>query len=442
MKKNKKANKMKPINYIAVFILTTILLYFMNPVQYETRYPFVLAMLVVFYVIMLYMGYWLGMLVKRKRKLPDNCNYGGDKYIFYLYAGLVYTIVQLAVSLNRIGSVSNAIATITYALQNMNETYQSKYIAAESSTLLNVFTMFGYYTQVIALSYGTVYFGQLKIYQKVILCITIVATVLRWLIIGTNKGIFEVVVYFVVAYFISRVRRAEQPKKHCMEETCQKRANRIQLVALAASAVAFIFIYGEIIDGRIGSSIDTLQRYSLARTTLDQNSWIFRLLPQSIAVLLLRVIGYLTHGYYGMSLALTLDWQPMFFMGSSQTVTNWAQRILGSGFTERAYRTRIAAQYGWSETVKWSTAYTELANDFGFIGVGFVMLLMGYLLYRVIDDVSHERSIYAIALLYMLILAISYSSMVNVLGNSYQMIGFIILLVLWNRSNKVRRNKY
>lgn len=87
--------------------------------------------------------------------------------------------------------------------------------------------------------------------------------------------------------------------------------------------------------------------------------------------------GYLSQGYFGMSLAMTKDFSSTYGIGNSPLLLYRSKRVLGEDFEKRAYVNKIADK--WDPQGKWSTAMTWWANDVSFYGVPFVFALLGVL---------------------------------------------------------------
>ena len=78
--------------------------------------------------------------------------------------------------------------------------------------------------------------------------------------------------------------------------------------------------------------------------------------------------AYLSQGYYGLSLALDMEWQPTYGIGHSQPLNRLYVMATGDEqLYERSYTYRLRDS-GWTDDTHWSTMFPWLANDVGFVG--------------------------------------------------------------------------
>ena len=91
----------------------------------------------------------------------------------------------------------------------------------------------------------------------------------------------------------------------------------------------------------------------------------------------MNVVSYLGQGYYHASLALDLDFQPTFFLGSNPALIGLGD-LFGVDVWNRTYMHRLQVERGVDELGKWHSAYTWYAGDVSFYGVPFTLLGLGY----------------------------------------------------------------
>lgn len=85
---------------------------------------------------------------------------------------------------------------------------------------------------------------------------------------------------------------------------------------------------------------------------------------------------YLTQGYYGMSLSFDIPHETTYGLGHSKFIMDTMKKYLGIDMAPRTFQHKIHGQ--WSATGQWHSAYSQWANDVGFLGVGLVMLALGF----------------------------------------------------------------
>lgn len=107
--------------------------------------------------------------------------------------------------------------------------------------------------------------------------------------------------------------------------------------------------------------------------------------------------SYLVQGYYGFSLILDMDLNWTYGFGNSAFLQRQFFLITGSDIGELTYQARISPV--WDKDAQWHSFYGQFANDFGFIGLSFLMFFLGYFFSRVWLSVIYKNSFYGAALL-------------------------------------------
>jgi hypothetical protein len=86
--------------------------------------------------------------------------------------------------------------------------------------------------------------------------------------------------------------------------------------------------------------------------------------------------SYMSAGFYGLSLAMGLDFQSTFGTGISPLMARFYEALSGnSEMYMRSYTFRLR-ELGWSDENAWSTLMIWFANDLGFVGA---LLPLGFL---------------------------------------------------------------
>lgn len=140
--------------------------------------------------------------------------------------------------------------------------------------------------------------------------------------------------------------------------------------------------------------------------------------------------SYLSQGYYGMSLALTKEWTPMFGLGNSKFVVN----ILSSHLRDirpYTYQAKIE-EYGWDSVKNWHSIYTWLANDVSFYGVVIVMFLIGMTFGMMFQDAIVTKNPLARASVFFYILMMLFIPCNNQIAQSNTtLFAFCALVLSW-----------
>lgn len=423
----------KPLVLCALYMCATLVLYFVSPIERDTSHPFEMTLLILAYIIAFAFGY----LLWRKRVRSSTSLSTDDTFVretFFVNNNKVLqrcivillctTIIFVIRNIGAVGE-SGLVQGVMRALSDPNSAYISK-MEMESNFLLNIITILGAPLFIYASFLGMMNFSNLgRLYQGLFISYLILES-LRWIIIGTNKGVFDILALFLITSFLKSWRTKTNRTTRSIKK----------IFLIMALAYFAIWIFGLTVSSRTGSDISVL--YSQGVTNVDTDSLLFLVFPSSVAIVILRFIGYITHGYYGFSLGLTLDWIPTFGVGSSSFVTSWVERMFPIDIISCLYQTRIEQTYGWSASAKWHTMYLWLANDFGFLGVILFMFALGALFCCVVHDALYKNNPYAACVAYLIMIAIVYSSSNNqVFGIGGTLFALVVFLFLWKIPFKI-----
>jgi hypothetical protein len=165
----------------------------------------------------------------------------------------------------------------------------------------------------------------------------------------------------------------------------------------------------------------------------DLHSWLVAPLPGHLRRAFIALAGYLTQGYYGLSLALEQPYVPTYGLGGSQFLARTGSRLVGSTkFEDRPYPMRIEYKDGWDAYGLWSSFYAWIASDITFPGVLVLMVLIGRLLALGWLDTLEGSNPFAVGAFALLVLMIAYlPANDQLLSSGESTVAFIGLLALW-----------
>ncbi|MGA2319521.1 MAG: hypothetical protein ABSG95_02105 [Solirubrobacteraceae bacterium] len=163
------------------------------------------------------------------------------------------------------------------------------------------------------------------------------------------------------------------------------------------------------------------------------NNWLVVPLPERVGRSVIALAGYLTQGYYGLSLALQQPYVPTYGLGGSQFIARAGSRVVGSAkFEDRPYPMRVERNDGWDAYGLWSTFYAWVASDLTFPGVLLLMALIGRLLALGWLDTLEGSNPFAVGAFAMLVLMVVYlPANDQLLSSGESTVGFVGLLALW-----------
>jgi hypothetical protein len=165
----------------------------------------------------------------------------------------------------------------------------------------------------------------------------------------------------------------------------------------------------------------------------DRGNPLLRPLPGKLARGAIALAGYLTQGYYGMSLAMAQPWVPTYGLGSSYFIVRNASRVLRSpAFEDRPYPMRVETHDGWDAWGHWSAWYAWTASDVSFPGTLLILLLLGRLLALSWLDTLEGSNPFAVGVFALGMLIVAYMPANNqVFADGETAVGAVGLLGLW-----------
>src|SRR5690606_13160110 len=142
---------------------------------------------------------------------------------------------------------------------------------------------------------------------------------------------------------------------------------------------------------------------------------------------------YMTHGYTGMSLALELDPEWTYGVGSSRSLMRTTENLLDVNILQKTYPQRIDNVFGWPNGMYWPSAFTWFASDITFWGIPFLMFFIGWCFAYVWHLFITEQSIVGLVAVCQLFIFIVYLPANNQLfqasENFYANLALILLLL-------------
>ncbi|MCG3447935.1 O-antigen polymerase [Enterococcus durans] len=419
----------KPIVIAQIYLSFVLVLFLFGPLKWRLNYPFITVGFLILGQVFLFMGYLVSM--KKNRINIQKRNKENNLPLPYLSIIIIFTfIMNLFTIFIRHGLLD--ISTISRILSNFGEVSSSLYNNKINSNSSSLFTMFS--TLTAPISYLgiplTLYnFSKLKFRLKLIGIMNILLECLKWLLIGTNKGLIDLFLMFIAIYYLKRENI--------------KRNNIAVKILLVTLATLVLLIFSVNISSRIGQNIYVLSNITNG-TKIDFQGSFFQWVPESLKYLIIYIAIYLTQGFYAIDLAFQVNFIPMFGIGNSNFLIEKFQGIFGTNFFQYTYQSRLES-IGWSSTVNWHSVYLWFANDISLLGIFPLMFLAGYYFYFVTYQAIITKKAVYIGLFCLMVQFIFYIPMNNqVLSYPSSFMAFIIynLSVLINKRKKVRKNMY
>lgn len=234
---------------------------------------------------------------------------------------------------------------------------------------------------------GIIHWKQLPWHFRAMVLATAACSAIFSILRGTNRELADLIIVGLSAALVTLAR-------HC-------RRNDLDLGRMITRAAGFVLIlvlaltllfavFSSRIAGRLGDTENICLGDS--QVCADFYSGIYSHLPQGVTLGAAALTGYLSQGYFGVSLALQEPFHSGLGMAHSPALSSLFVLFGGDpAVVQRTYVYRITDRL-WDSSSQWSGMLTWLANDVGFTGALAITFLIGLLWCRAWRDAVHGES--------------------------------------------------
>lgn len=422
-----------PLKFSLLVMWLTLLIYLFGPICWIQEWDaaeYITILLLVSY----FTAFAIGYLVRSRYSSKNSVNYVNlantvtwRRFLKYtIYINLAVVIAN-AVIYSEITSISALLSKAIKGIVSPATVYYAKNASSRSGSiivgLILLYSPMMYITNVLSVFS----FNQLSFPQKACVVATFVFEIARWLAIGTNKGLFDIVLlfvsYYIVILMLYKGREEERNRQN------KKRLLRIGLIVVIAFVLFFAF-FGTAISDRVGG------KYNVENYT----NFPYNLIPEGLRFFVDKADSYLVQGYDNLEKIIeNCEFQWTFGAGNSRFLMQAIDLVLGVDLTSRTYPYQLKS-YGVDPLASWHSAYAWFASDITFVGVIVLMFIAGYYMRGLVDDIILSVDPIAMTLLYFMILMITNASCTNyVLSVSNSFIGFWSLVIVRFLQKKGKR---
>jgi len=279
---------------------------------------------------------------------------------------------------------------------------------------------------------GIMFWEKLGKKTRVAVLLTITTNLLLWTTTGKNKGFADFILIIPWFLFARVVAGKWKPKRTLAILTC---------ALFIGFSILFLFYFSINYEGRMGT-------YGGSSSSLgihaDYDNIFVRHFPDRLQYGMAGLAGYITNGYFGLSLSLD---RPFFFsygIGHSIFLHNIVfPRLFNiTAPMERSYPYQVEESTGWLRLGHWHSIYPWLASDVTFYGTFIVIFLIGRLLAMSWSDTISGSSLLAPVVLYQLLMMLYYFPANNqalAFGDGVMSFWTLIPLWIWRRKRIMRK---
>jgi hypothetical protein len=262
--------------------------------------------------------------------------------------------------------------------------------------------------------------------------ISVIGSILPYIVSGTNKGIFDAIILF--PWLVVAAKLGPVHKIRSMIASKRKANHRIPLKTLAFSvlllflAIVFFFV-GQ--KGRSSTDDSAEMDWQLGIRADPENIYLRHFSPLG-SFAAVKLISYVTQGYYGLSVCLEEPYVPMWGVGNSIFYTWVASRLVNNPEMLKLDYPSRAEHRGWDSRVRWASIYPWIASDFSFPGTILVVFFVGRLLALSWLDVLKKENPFAIIIFSFFVIMLMYFPANNqVMQTSDTAFAFTVTFLLW-----------
>lgn len=421
-----------PLFGVLLYLVSSMLLFWFGPIKWPIENPVALALFQVLVILFIILGYFS--FSARRRKMQLELSF---RNLFYI--GVIFTIaLQIPLTLtytnkfpwDAFSVIFNQRATYEEMLQQVADLNGVRFFVPLFRTLAMPF----FYA---SLAYGILHFSKLSQMQRLMLIILIMCPIDLSTLRGTDKEIFDISIICSGLGLISFWRSHLNPQGHFQFSAHAIR--RTMALLLFISIVLFITFTARKYE-RMGST--DLFCFSEGLVCADYSGIISSSLPDFLKFGLSMATFYLTNGYYGLSLALSLPYEFSYGVGHSSALLSLVERFSETNTIFDLTLISRVSQEGWDYRYYWSTFFTWVASDVGFFGSLIVIgIIARWFRQAWIDAVYAKNDAAAIifALLCVLFFYLPANNQITQTFDSY--FSFFIFMCVWKFYKNKGRNK-
>lgn len=425
MRLNQKA-LMYPLRVSLAVMLFTVLVYIFGPIRWiksSSIYEIIAIILLMSYIFAFALGYYVtvrrNIKNEKEKTAPDSLIIlKWEKWLkVTIVANLVITMANAFLYVG-VSNLSGLWDKMNQGILSPSSVYYHKDASSRAGSVIVwisfLYSPLLYITNVLSLYL----FRKLHIIYKVIVIITLLLEIMRWIALGTNKGLFDIVILIFSVYMIKKII-LKSDNNHSVKSKRQTKLMRIMVIIVI---ITFFSFFGYAMSARVKGS------YSES----NFQSFPYNLVPENQRVLVEKFDSYLVQGYDNFEKIIeNCSFKWTFGIGNSRFLLSIVDRAFNTNITDKTYPYQLE-EFGVDPLVSWHSAYAWWASDMTFLGVILLMFFAGKLLANITKDIIIYQDPISITLFYLLVLSIFNASCTNyVLAYTNGFMAFWSLLIVY-----------
>lgn len=371
--------KTLPLKIYAIYILFTLFLSFYGPMKYINYDKTPVLFYILFFLLCLCIGQMFAnrytIVMKKsvkvtRKKNDENVNKNREKIKKFVNISIYIAFLSIFVEFVEILITNPS----SFDFTNIANNYFDINLESESS-FYSIPIMFRFATgffRNVAMILGVYYWRNLKNKTKILLILFFILLVLvNMVAYGTQKFLGDLLIFTVI---VLAIKMLDSNKAQVLKNI------RYSFILVMLVLTIYTLIQAQRYES-IGVTVENYGARSNGLQYFDENHFIFKVLGDKIGLgFAIILTGYLSAGYYGLSLTFKLPFVWSYGIGNSYFMSKLLAQILNiPEIYERTYLNRMTLEFGRDGLSSWSTIFPWLASDFTFIGTLLIFIIIGYI---------------------------------------------------------------
>ena len=416
--------KYLPINFHVLYITFTLLFSFFGPKVYKNYDKPLVFYFMLAYLLIVIVGFRSG--YNSKIRVFKDAEDKRKKVIKFLQFCIKASVILFLINIGYLVSQGR----LNIQLSSVGSNYADYYDYYNEKTGSSLFTfeilflVISAIPKYVSLALGFFYFSKLSSFHKKMFVLFIILILITQTIsLGNQKSIGDIVIFGAIALLI---------KAKSMEKARRKNLIKKTLVIVFGLFIFLSFSQYSRLSSRGISAFD-LNSHVAAYSYFNLNHPIFSILGYKFGLgISAFVTGYLSGGYYGLSMSLQLPFEWTYGIGNSASLSSFAEKLFNTDIYSSTYLHRMELAHNIPGKRHWHTIFPWLASDLTFVGTLVLFFFISYFYGKSWKEVliyNNPISILLFSLLSILFVFVPANNQI-LHGFDYLLITFFVV-ILW-----------
>lgn len=377
-----------PLKISLIFLVFTEVFFFVGPIDFEIENPPLITIFLVICNIALYLGYVQGV----RRSSISNYNIKLNSISIFLVIALFLKIYELSYIWSGHG-IPLTLNSVLNAIFDPGKAYYSESRGfSNGSGLMRLLVAPVTWA---AIPFGVFYWKQAKLYLKLLILSIIIVEIITWFGIGVRKGIFDVIIIIPMLYIA----------KNIIVITNKSKRRKLGLIVFGSFLLFLVyFVFSNMSrGGKDMSDFGDMLIHRTPKSSYSDN------LPPWLFLSLMSIEDYLCQGYHALDKALDFGIITPVPFSSNWFSIELSKIFLSTNSLQDTYLDLLHAKVGIDPMINWHSLYVWLANTYTFLGVPFIIYIIGYYFAQSWKDAIYGRNPIAYPLLALFIIMVFYA---------------------------------